>query len=99
MTTPSRARRRPRRTTSSAVLQKKLMRKRLRIIVSVVLVAMVVLVGRLAWVQLVWGPDLSAKAVTQRERVYIEPARRGEILDRDGQRLAYTMKSLSLIHI
>ena len=57
---------------------------------------MVVLAGRLAWVQLVWGPDLSAKAVTQRERVYIEPARRGEILDRDGQRLAYTMKSRSL---
>ncbi|WP_370658777.1 peptidoglycan D,D-transpeptidase FtsI family protein [Corynebacterium sp. ACRPJ] len=73
-----------------------MMRKRLRIIVSVVLVAMVVLAGRLAWVQLVWGPDLSAKAVTQRERVYIEPARRGEILDRDGQRLAYTMKSRSL---
>ncbi|QRQ68271.1 penicillin-binding protein 2 [Corynebacterium tuberculostearicum] len=72
------------------------MRKRLRIIVSVVLVAMVVLAGRLAWVQLVWGPDLSAKAVTQRERIYIEPARRGEILDRDGQRLAYTMKSRSL---
>ncbi|MDN8596177.1 penicillin-binding protein 2 [Corynebacterium tuberculostearicum] len=72
------------------------MRKRLRIIVSVVLVAMVVLAGRLAWVQLVWGPDLSAKAVTQRERVYIEPARRGAILDRDGQRLAYTMKSRSL---
>ena len=71
-------------------------RKRLRIIVSVVLVAMVVLAGRLAWVQLVWGPELSAKAVTQRERVYIEPARRGEILDRDGQRLAYTMKSRSL---
>ncbi|WP_408921141.1 peptidoglycan D,D-transpeptidase FtsI family protein [Corynebacterium marquesiae] len=73
-----------------------MMRKRLRIIVSVVLVAMVVLAGRLAWVQLVWGPDSSAKAVTQRERVYIEPARRGEILDRDGQRLAYTMKSRSL---
>ena len=96
MTTPSKARRRPRRSTSSAVPQKKMMRKRLRIIVSVVLVAMVVLAGRLAWVQLVWGPDLSAKAVTQRERVYIEPARRGEILDRDGQRLAYTMKSRSL---
>lgn len=96
MTTPSKARRRPRRSASSAVPQKKMMRKRLRIIVSVVLVAMVVLAGRLAWVQLVWGPDLSAKAVTQRERVYIEPARRGEILDRDGQRLAYTMKSRSL---
>lgn len=96
MTAPSKARRRPRRSASSAVPQKKMMRKRLRIIVSVVLVAMVVLAGRLAWVQLVWGPELSAKAVTQRERVYIEPARRGEILDRDGQRLAYTMKSRSL---
>ena len=31
-----------------------------------------------------------------RDSVYIEPARRGEILDRDGQRMAYTMKSRSL---
>ncbi|MER0081074.1 penicillin-binding protein 2 [Corynebacterium sp. KPL2861] len=72
------------------------MRQRLRIILTCVVVATVALAGRLAWVQLVWGPDLAAKAVTQRERVYIDPARRGEILDRDGQRLAYTMKSRSL---
>ncbi|MER0100494.1 peptidoglycan D,D-transpeptidase FtsI family protein [Corynebacterium rhinophilum] len=72
------------------------MRQRLRIILTCVVVATVALGGRLAWVQLVWGPDLAAKAVTQRERVYIDPARRGEILDRDGQRLAYTMKSRSL---
>lgn len=70
--------------------------QRLRIILTCVVVATVALGGRLAWVQLVWGPDLAAKAVTQRERVYIDPARRGEILDRDGQRLAYTMKSRSL---
>ncbi|MGV0400124.1 peptidoglycan D,D-transpeptidase FtsI family protein [Corynebacterium segmentosum] len=72
------------------------MRQRLRIILTCVVVATVALGGRLAWVQLVWGPDLAAKAVTQRERVYIDPARRGEILDRDGQRLAYTMKSRSV---
>lgn len=87
---------RPRRAASSVVPQKAIMRQRLRIILTCVVVATVALAGRLAWVQLVWGPDLAAKAVTQRERVYIDPARRGEILDRDGQRLAYTMKSRSL---
>ena len=86
----------PRRAASSVVPQKAIMRQRLRIILTCVVVATVALGGRLAWVQLVWGPDLAAKAVTQRERVYIDPARRGEILDRDGQRLAYTMKSRSL---
>lgn len=87
---------RPRRAVGSAAPQKAIMRQRLRIILTCVIVAGVALGGRLAWVQLVWGPDLAAKAVTQRERVYIDPARRGEILDRDGQRLAYTMKSRSL---
>ena len=87
---------RPRRAASSVVPQKAIMRQRLRIILTCVVVATVALGGRLAWIQLVWGPDLAAKAVTQRERVYIDPARRGEILDRDGQRLAYTMKSRSL---
>lgn len=87
---------RPRRAASSVVPQKAIMRQRLRIILTCVVVVTVALGGRLAWVQLVWGPDLAAKAVTQRERVYIDPARRGEILDRDGQRLAYTMKSRSL---
>lgn len=87
---------RPRRAASSVVPQKAIMRQRLRIILTCVVVATVALGGRLACVQLVWGPDLAAKAVTQRERVYIDPARRGEILDRDGQRLAYTMKSRSL---
>ena len=72
------------------------MRKRLQIVMSVLLVIMIVLVGRLAWVQIVWGPDLSAKAEEQRSRVYVEPARRGEILDREGQRLAYTMQARSL---
>lgn len=70
---------RPRRAASSVVPQKAIMRQRLRIILTCVVVATVALGGRLAWVQLVWGPDLAAKAVTQRERVYIDPARRGDI--------------------
>lgn len=73
-----------------------MMGRRLTIMVSLVVVVMVVLMGRLAWLQVVWGPELSAQAVAQRSRVYVEPARRGEIVDRDGQRLAYTMQARSL---
>lgn len=73
-----------------------MMVKRLRIIVALLAAIMLVLVGRLFWVQVVWGPDLAAKAEQQRSRLFTEPARRGEILDRDGQRLAYTMQARSL---
>ncbi|WIM69046.1 penicillin-binding protein 2 [Corynebacterium breve] len=54
------------------------------------------LIGRLAWVQVVWGPDLSAAAELQRSRVYVDPARRGEITDREGKQMAYTMQARSL---
>lgn len=76
--------------------QKGIMRKRLRVVIAALLVLTVVFVGRLGWIQLVWGPDLAAKAVEQRSRVYLDPARRGEVVDRDGQRLAYTMQARSL---
>lgn len=54
------------------------------------------LVGRLFWVQVVWGPELRTTAQEQRTRNYDEPARRGEIVDREGNRLAYTMQARSL---
>ncbi|MEX3516254.1 penicillin-binding protein 2 [Corynebacterium camporealensis] len=72
------------------------MAQRINIVVAILGVILLVLVGRLAWVQLAWGPDLAAKAEAQRSRVYIEPARRGEVVDREGQRLAYTMQARSL---
>lgn len=62
----------------------------------VFLVVGALLIGRLFWVQVVWGPDLRAQAQEQRERVYDDPARRGEIVDRDGRKLAYTMQARSL---
>lgn len=76
--------------------QQPMMAKRLNLIISILLIITVVLVGRLAWVQVVWGPDLAARAEAQRTRVYVEPARRGEVVDRDGQRIAYTMAARSL---
>lgn len=72
------------------------MSKRLRLIITLVLALSVVLVGRLAWVQLAWGPELSALAESQRARVYVEPARRGTIVDHAGNELAYTMQARSL---
>lgn len=54
------------------------------------------LIGRLFWVQVVKGPELRAQAEQQRTRVYVEPARRGEIVDREGNQLAYTMQARSL---
>ncbi|UIZ91579.1 penicillin-binding protein 2 [Corynebacterium sp. CNCTC7651] len=60
------------------------------------LVVAAILIGRLFWVQVVWGPDLREQAQAQRARLYTDPARRGEIVDREGNMLAYTMQARSL---
>lgn len=59
-------------------------------------IAVVVLVARLAWVQLIVGPDLSAAAQNQRTVEVVDAARRGAILDRSGQQLAFTMEARSI---
>lgn len=74
----------------------KLGQRRLRLMKIIAVVTVTLLVGRLAWVQLVWGPALAAVAEQQRARTYKDPARRGTITDRDGKRLAYTMQARSL---
>ena len=54
------------------------------------------LIGRLFWVQVIIGDDLRAQANDQRSRTYVDRARRGEIVDRDGNKMAYTMQARSL---
>lgn len=76
--------------------QKRTTSKRLNVLLVVFAVLAAVLIGRLAWVQVVWGPSLSATAQEQRARVYVEPARRGAITDAEGNELAYTMQARSL---
>ena len=78
------------------VTQKAVTTRRARIVTGVFIVVTALLVGRLAWVQVVWGPSLREQAQDQRTRPYVEPARRGEILDRTGNQLAYTMQARSL---
>ncbi|RNE49771.1 cell division protein FtsI [Corynebacterium alimapuense] len=70
--------------------------RRIRFMIIVVVVAVIMLIVRLAWVQVVWGPDLAAQAQEQRARVYVDPARRGEVVDREGNQLAFTMQARSL---
>ena len=73
-----------------------LSRRRMFLVRTLAVVLAAVLVGRLAWVQGVWGPSLSALAQEQRERVYVTPAKRGQIVDRNGAELAFTMQARSL---
>ena len=79
-----------------SAVEKKSMSRRLMAVVGVLVILALVVVGRLGWVQVVWGPELAAQAQEQRARVYVEPARRGAVVDRDGQPLAYTMQARSL---
>lgn len=54
------------------------------------------LIGRLFWVQVIIGDELREQANDQRSRTYVDRARRGEIVDRDGYTMAYTMQARSL---
>ena len=70
--------------------------RRLNVIRIIVVVAVALLMVRLAWVQLIIGPDLAAEAQDQRRVVVVEPAKRGSVVDTNGEQLAYTMMSRSL---
>ena len=83
-------------TTGLGGGQRRIMLGRLRILSAGVFLLCLMVIARMAWVQLVWGPDLSSLAAEQRTRIYTDPARRGAITDRSGQQLAYTMQARSL---
>lgn len=70
--------------------------KRIRIASYIAIALAVVIIGRMAVVQVLWGDDLQAAASQQRSATYTDPARRGEILDRTGKQLAYTFEARSL---
>jgi len=70
--------------------------KRLRMVLSLILLLVIALVLRLTWVQLIARPSLAAQAQMQRTTVLAEPAHRGTITDRNGNILAYTMEARSL---
>lgn len=60
------------------------------------MVMLLAVVGKLMWVQVVRGPELSAQSASQRTLTVDLPAKRGDILDSDGNPLAYTVDARAL---
>ncbi|MCS4536188.1 penicillin-binding protein 2 [Corynebacterium sp. HS2168-gen11] len=55
-----------------------------------------VIAMRMAWFEIAIQPKFAEQAAEQRTRVFVDPARRGEIRDRQGRPIAYTMQARSL---
>ncbi len=70
--------------------------QRIRVAQIIGLVIICMIVGRLFWIQVWAGPGLADKAASQRTVEVIDAARRGEIVDRNGSSLAFTMEARSL---
>lgn len=86
----------PRKRPAPRKSQRHITNHRVFILTLVFLSVAALLIARLFWVQVVIGDELREVAKVQRQREYVEPARRGEIVDRDGKQLAYTMQARSL---
>lgn len=59
-------------TTGPGGGQRRIMLGRLRILSAGVFLLCLMVIARMAWVQLVWGPDLSSLAAEQRTRIYTD---------------------------
>mgnify|MGYP001941631399 FL=1 len=83
-------------TNPAQASQKQITGKRVYWLGIAFLAVAALLIGRLFWVQVIIGDELREQANDQRSRTYVDRARRGEILDRDGNKMAYTMQARSL---
>ena len=86
----------PRKRPAPRKSQRHITNHRVFLLTLVFLSVAALLIARLFWVQVIIGGELREVAKVQRQREYVEPARRGEIVDRDGKQLAYTMQARSL---
>jgi stage V sporulation protein D (sporulation-specific penicillin-binding protein) len=69
------------------------LRRRLYMILVFGTILFIALIARLGWVQLAMGPDLTEKAEQSWRREIPFSAKRGEIWDRNGERLAYNVST------
>ncbi|TDT61863.1 stage V sporulation protein D [Fonticella tunisiensis] len=63
-------------------------KRRIVVLLLIIFVVQMVIVGRYAWVQIVWSPELQKLAVEQWTQDIKISAKRGKILDRNGDPLA-----------
>lgn len=75
------------------------LRRRLYIVLVLGSVLFLALIARLAWVQLVMGPELSQLAEESWRREVPFTAKRGEIWDRNGDRLAYNVSTPTIMAV
>lgn len=75
------------------------LRKRLYFILVFASILFAAMLARLAWVQLYLGPELADKAEQSWRREVPFAAKRGEIWDRNGERLAYNVSSPTVMAI
>jgi stage V sporulation protein D (sporulation-specific penicillin-binding protein) len=74
-------------------------RRRLFILLAIGTLIFIALIIRLAYVQLVIGPDLAERAENTWRRDLTYNAKRGEVLDRTGVKLAYNVSTPSIIAV
>jgi cell division protein FtsI (penicillin-binding protein 3) len=72
-------------------------RERFTGLAAVGLVVLVVIAARLVWIQVVQAPAFAAIAEKQRVRDVTLSPRRGAILDREGQQLAWTVDAKTIV--
>jgi len=72
------------------------LRKRIFFFYIILSILMLALVGRLVYIQVFWRDELTAQAKAQQDKNIIIPAERGEILDRNGDKLAFSIKTYSI---
>ncbi|WP_245551658.1 peptidoglycan D,D-transpeptidase FtsI family protein [Gordonia hirsuta] len=69
---------------------------RVRVLIVLAVVLAVAVAGRLVWINIIDSQNLAEQAAQQREDTVTLYAKRGAILDRNGQPLAYTGEARSL---
>jgi len=75
------------------------LRRRLYLVLLLGTVLFLALIARLAWVQLVMGPELTELAEESWRREVPFTAKRGEIWDRNGERLAYNVSTPTIMAV
>lgn len=87
---------RPSSSAAAGRAQRTMLSGRVMWVMGLSLVLVAALIVRLMVVQLVWGPSFADQAAEQRTRIYVDNARRGAIVDRNGNQIALTMQARSL---
>ena len=71
-------------------------RKRIMVFYVLLSIVMMALIGRLVYIQVFWSDALTAEAKAQQNKKIPIPAERGSILDRNGDKMAFSVKMYSV---